>query len=241
MNWIAAGYDDNYKLLVSCEGCTRKHIKCERVVPCKSCVGAGITCKMSTVEMERRATRVMGAVSSGSFQFVNLCMYELHQQGVLYGYGNLMKRVDLDNCRRRLEMFTDSGIEIECSSKIPAVLMDLVRSGKYGRLEYMTSGHYSFIANEDWVKEFMSFDDLCAMSKKLKVMPKLVETLNLGDYTVAHRMWIESVMKPYMPIEWSGKFMSRIQGRIVDGVDILMISAVIGKGTIVTATVVRLD
>ena len=241
MNLTTAGYDNKYKLLVACEGCTIKKCKCEHVVPCAKCVGSGMICKMATAELERRATRVMGAVSSGTFPFVNVCMYELHQQGVLYGYGNLMKRVDLENCRKRLARFTASGVSIEGSKQIPSILMDTVRSGKFGRLEYMMDGHYSFIANEDWVKEFLSFDDLCAISKKLKVMPKLVETLNLGDYTVAHRMWLESVMKPYMPIEWSGKFMSRLQGRIVEGVDIVMISAMIGKGTIVTATVVRLD
>ena len=193
---------------------------------------------MSPIEMDRRVERVMGAVLGGGMPHCMVAMYELQQESILYGYKAVMKRVDMENCLQMLKKFGGSGMKIEESTKVPSTLMDLVKGQKFGRLEFMSDGHYMFIASADWSEEFMGLDVLTSTSRRVKVVPKLVETLNIGDYTVAHRMWLESVMKPFMPITWEGKIMSKKAGRIIESGKVSMMSTVMVPNCIVTATVV---
>lgn len=193
---------------------------------------------MSSKEIERRVARVMSTVISGMLPHCHFAMYELQQESVLYGYKAIMKRADMESCSRILNKFGGSGMRIENSTKVPSMLMDLVKGAKFGRLEYMADGHYMFISSSEWGEEFLDFDALGVMSRKTNVVPKLVDTLNIGDYTVAHRMWLESVTKPFMPITWEGKIMSKKLGRIVESGKVTMISSVMVPNCIVTATAV---
>ena len=239
MKLITVGFNKTFPLLGPCEGCTVHKVGCNRKIPCGACVSNGRKCEMSLKEIERRVCRVMTSVVSGVLPHCHFAMYELQQESVLYGYKAIMKRADMENCSRMLKKFGASGMRIEDSKKVPSVLMDLVKGEKFGRLEYMADGHYMFISSNEWGDEFLDFDALGVMSRKTNVVPKLVETLNIGDYTVAHRMWIESVLKPFMPITWEGKIMSKKLGRIVDSGKVTMISSVMVPNCIVTATVVK--
>jgi hypothetical protein len=230
------GYDRDFQLLGPCQGCTIQKCKCDRVVPCSKCKQAGRMCEMSEIEVERRCTKLMGAVYGRTFPHVNVAIYELHQQGLMYDLGTLLKRADAKNVCKMLERFGGAGVRIEESNKVPSVLMDLVNASKYGRLEYMSHGHYSMVTTKCWSDEFMVFEDVCKTARRLKVIPKLVETLKLSDYTVGHRMWLESVMKPYTHIRWEGKIMSKAKGGSVEKVEVTMITAVLSSALLVTAT-----
>lgn len=190
---------------------------------------------MSEMEFDRRSTRLMGGVYGRTFPHVNVAMYELHQQGMIYELGVLLKNADLKNVCKMLDKFGRSGLGIDKSTKVPSSLMDLVNGSRYGRLEYMSNGHYSMMTTKHWEDEFMGFEKVCRMAKTLMVLPKLVDTLKLSDYTVVHRMWLESITKPYVPIRWEGKIMSDV----VKGVEVTMITAVLSRSLIVTATALR--
>lgn len=233
----------NFSLMAACARCTTHNLKCNRRMPCASCLKAGAAgCTPSNADAVARAREVHRLVHAGAYPHCDLAKYQIHLQTTVYQYKTLLGRIDAADVYKRIleERFEmrefDEGVGP--SFDLPPALREMGLDKTHFKIEYFKNGHYVSVHSKAYDKDIMTEHRLSDISYTQSIAPKLVDTCGMDDFKMAYRMWIETLRYPYREIKYTGHTFWKISSGVHYST-IKMMSAVLSPTCIITLTVME--
>lgn len=205
---------------------------------CDNC-STHVGCLPSSFEFSKRATLLKSKVYTGESDHNDICKYQLHMQASTYTFKSPLGQINANDIFKRIENITHvvGQEESEHVFHIPEALKLMIGEEPVHKIEWFLDGHYLPVTSHGYNSAILNSKDLMRVSMLHKIPPKLVDTLNLNDYLVGYKMWVESVKYPMMQINHTGSGLWR-DGNYVCYMTVRMMTVVISYNHSITATVI---
>lgn len=193
---------------------------------------SGKECTPQAEEMVKRSRMVMGKLSHGDIEHVDLGFYFLHCNANHQHQKVFMKRKDVMHCTQRLEVMwplvSADQIPDPVVEKLPAELNQMLE-GKF-KVEWHYDNKLITWASDEYKERFG-----VNLKGDRSIYKKCVDTMGFEDCAMALKMWLESVMRPGKVITYKGAaFMVGFEKPIIQSV--LVVSLVWDYNHFITVT-----
>ena len=163
---------------------------------------SGSICVPQESEMIKRSKMVMDMWCSGQFPHEDLAYYFQHCNSNYTHQKLFMKRKDALDCLKRLTSMwpLKAAEQIPPASKdgLPIELLAMTH-GAY-KIEWHYEGRITITMSDEYKAKYKT-----KAGKNRPVYRKCLDTMGFSDYTMAMKMWIESLHRPGHVINYTGK------------------------------------
>ena len=198
-----------------------------------------VGCVPSSFEFSKRATLLRSKVYSGESEHSDICKYQLHMQASTYTLKSPLGQINANDIFKRIEDMKHviGREEGDDMFHIPEALKLMIGDEAVHKVEWFLDGHYLPLTSHGYNKAIVNSKDVMRDAMLHKIPPKLVDTLNLNDYLVGYRMWVESVKYPMMQINHTSSGLWR-DGNTTCYMTVRMMTVVISYNHMITGTVI---
>lgn len=216
-------------------------LKCNRGMPCSSCLKANAAgCQPSSSDGVKRAREVNRLVYAAAYPHCDLAKYQIHQQSLVYGCKVLLGRIDsadvytrILETRFELREFDNADPTFE----LPPALRAVAHMKSHFKIEYFKNGHYVAVHSKAYEEDIVAEERVREIAHFNGIPPKLVDTCGMDDYAMAYRMWVETLLFPYREAKYTGHTFWKVSSG-VHYATVRMMSAVLSPTCIISVTVI---
>jgi len=170
-------------------------------------VKSGALCVPQSMEMLKRAKAVMDMWLAGELPHEDLAYYFQHCNSNYTHQKLFMKRKDAMDAMSRLEMMwplkEEDQIPPTTKEGLPVELQAMT-VGAY-KIEWHYEGRIQIIMSDEYKAKYKF-----RAGKNRPVYRKCIDTMGFADYTMAMKMWLESLHRPGHVINYRGKAIVQI-------------------------------
>lgn len=181
--------------------CNKHNKSCNKTIPCASCLKAGHECIPQDDEMIKRARVLMGMLAKGYIEHVDLGFYFMHSNANYHHHKVFMKRKDVMDCGKRLDamwpLIPMEQIPEPVIGKLPVELESMLE-GMF-KIEWHYDGKIITHISPEYKNRF-GYN----LKGNKSIYRKCVDTLGFDDYTMAIKMWLESISRPGKVVTYKG-------------------------------------
>lgn len=202
---------------------------------CEKCSSGSHECVPSGHEMINRAKKLFGHVLSGSFLHNDHAKYQLSLESNVYGGRCVLGRMEMKDVMDRISSMVIMYIPLGDLGALPSALKDHVGDHPTYKIEWMYNGRYGCTMSESYAKSFITEKRIMDISKEHGIPPKLVDTVGLNDYSMAYRMWCESLFNTGVNVTFTGSGYWAHDHKVVF-TTVRIMSVIVNHEYIITAT-----
>lgn len=196
---------EDYRLMVTCKGCSTDHRRCSLVYPCTRCANFERPCHPADRDVGLRAKQVLKDLVNGALTHNDHAMYQIYLQTQLYRLTSTLDKTEVLDIYRRIGDTAICELPEPKVSELPSGLFEVIRMTSAVKVEWLYDGRYYVATSDDYGANFIAGSDISKLAKTMSVPPKLVDTINLCTPSKALELWIGSVSIPNVIVKYRGK------------------------------------